>query len=54
MNVEHIVDFAQSSASTEHYRPAAEKILAGDPAQSVTNHYASPCGQASSCVSTSR
>ena len=45
MNVEQIVSFAQSSATPEHYRPAPEKILKGDPAQSVTNHYASPCGQ---------
>ena len=44
MNIDQIVDFAQSSAAPEHYRPAPEKVLKGDPAQSVTNHYASPCG----------
>ncbi len=45
MNINTIVDFAQSSATAEHYRPAPEKILKGDPAQSVTNHYSSPCNQ---------
>ncbi|OYT94746.1 MAG: transcriptional regulator, partial [Pseudomonas sp. PGPPP3] len=45
MNIDQIVDFAQSSATPEHYRPAPEKVLKGDPAQSVTTHNASPCGQ---------
>ncbi|KAF1067965.1 MAG: hypothetical protein GAK45_01518 [Pseudomonas citronellolis] len=45
MNVEQIIDFAQASTAPEHYRPAAEKILKGDPAQNVRNHYGSPCGQ---------
>lgn len=45
MNIEQIVDFAQAGTEAEHYRPAPEKILKGDPAQSVRNHYGSPCGQ---------
>lgn len=45
MNIATIVDFAHSNAAPEHYRPAPEKVLKGDPAQSVTNHYSSPCGQ---------
>ena len=45
MHIDQILDFAQSSAAAEHYRPAPEKVLKGDPAQSVTNHYGSPCGQ---------
>ncbi len=45
MNIEQIIDFAQSNTPAEQYRPAAEKVLAGDPAQSVRNHYGSPCGQ---------
>lgn len=45
MNIESIVDFATSPATAEHYRPAPEKILKGDPEQSVRNHYGSPCGQ---------
>ncbi|CAE6951506.1 Transcriptional regulator [Pseudomonas marincola] len=45
MNIQQIVDFANSSSKAEHYRPAPEKVLKGDPAQSVINHYGSPCGQ---------
>ncbi|GLX14915.1 hypothetical protein Pstr01_31540 [Pseudomonas straminea] len=45
MNIQQIVDFAHSAGSAESYRPAAEKILKGDPQQQVRNHYLSPCGQ---------
>lgn len=45
MSIEQIVDFATASSTPDHYRPAAEKVLKGDPAQSVRNHYASPCNQ---------
>ena len=45
MSIDSIIDFANSSATPEHYRPAPEKVLKGDPAQSVRNHYGSPCGQ---------
>jgi uncharacterized cupin superfamily protein len=45
MNIDKIVDFAQTTTAPEHYRPAAEKILKGDPAQSVISQYGSPCGQ---------
>ena len=45
MNIEKIVDFATATTAPEHYRPAAEKVLKGDPEQSVRNHYGSPCGQ---------
>ncbi len=45
MNIEQIVDFAQATSAPEHYRPAPDRIIKGDPAQSVRNHYASPCGQ---------
>ena len=45
MSIDSIIDFANSSATPEHYRPAPEKVLKGDPAQSVTNHYSSPCNQ---------
>ena len=45
MSIDRIIDFANSSATPEHYRPAPEKVLKGDPAQSVTNHYSSPCNQ---------
>lgn len=45
MSIDSIIDFAHSSATPEHYRPAPEKVLKGDPAQSVTNHYSSPCSQ---------
>jgi len=45
MNVEQIVDFAIADTPAEQYRPAADKILHGDPVQSVRNHFASPCAQ---------
>ncbi len=45
MSIEQIVDLAHSTAALEQYRPAAEKILSGDPAQRVRNAFASPCGQ---------
>jgi uncharacterized cupin superfamily protein len=45
MNIEKIVDFATTTPAPEYYRPAAEKILKGNPEQSVRNHYASPCAQ---------
>lgn len=45
MTIEQILDFAQASTAAEHYRPAPEKILKGDPEQSARNHYGSPCGQ---------
>jgi len=40
-----IVDFADSPAAPQPLRPAEDRILAGDPAQSATNHYSDPSGQ---------
>ena len=45
MNIQDVVDFSQANTAAERYRPAAEKILKGDPEQTVYNHYNSPCGQ---------
>ena len=45
MDIHSIVDFAQTSSETEHYRPAPHKVLKGDPEQQLRNHYASACGQ---------
>ncbi|MBA1191718.1 cupin domain-containing protein [Pseudomonas entomophila] len=45
MRIDSIVDFAQVLMQAETYRPAAHKILKGDPEQRVYNHYATPCGQ---------
>ena len=45
MNIDQIIDFAEAQTAAEHYRPVPEKILKGEPAQSVRNHYGSPCGQ---------
>ncbi len=50
MTITSIVDFAAATTAAEHYRPAAEKVLKGDPEQSVRNHYASPCGQFASGI----
>lgn len=45
MSIASIIDFAQVLTEAERYRPAAEKILKGEPDQAVYNHYSSPCGQ---------
>lgn len=45
MSIGTIIDFAQALTEAERYRPAAEKILKGEPDQAVYNHYSSPCGQ---------
>lgn len=45
MSIQDIVDFSQANTAPERYRPDAEKILKGDPEQTVYNHYNSPCGQ---------
>ncbi|WP_407313640.1 cupin domain-containing protein [Pseudomonas sp. nanlin1] len=45
MSITSIVDFAQNTIAPEHYRPGAEKIIKGDPEQTLYNHYSSPCGQ---------
>ncbi len=45
MSITSIVDFATATTEAEHYRPDPAKLLAGDPAQNVRNHYTSPCGQ---------
>ncbi len=50
MDLSHLVDFAQTDTAPERYRPAAEKVLKGDPEQSVRNHYGSPCGQFSAGI----
>ncbi len=50
MTIETIVDFSKPGTKPEQYRPAAEKILKGDPQQTLYNHYNSPCSQFSAGV----
>ncbi len=50
MPIDQIIDFATATTPAEHYRPAAEKILKGDPTQNVRNHYSSPDEQFSAGV----
>src|SRR5690606_30193414 len=45
MTIEQIIDFATATPASEHYLPAAEKIISGNPQQSVRSVYASPCSQ---------
>ena len=45
MNIRQLINFAEATTPADNYRPAAEKVLKGDPAQSVRNHYSSPCKQ---------
>jgi uncharacterized cupin superfamily protein len=50
MSIASIVDFQHAQAEPEHFRPAPEKILSGDPAQHVENFVASPCGRIASGI----
>jgi uncharacterized cupin superfamily protein len=43
--VMRIVAFADQSPEPESTRPLPERILSGDPAQQVWNHYSDPTGQ---------
>lgn len=43
--VADIVDFVDHAAAPQDFRPDAAKIMAGDPAQTVWNHYDDPTGQ---------
>lgn len=45
MSVHDILDFASATTPAEHYHPAPEKLIKGNPAQSVRNHYCSPTGE---------
>ena len=45
MNIQDIVDFSEATTAPERFRPAPEKVLKGDPEQTIFNHYDSPCGQ---------
>ncbi|SEJ68511.1 cupin domain-containing protein [Pseudomonas sp. NFR16] len=45
MSIESIVDFSEATTPAERFKPAHEKILKGDPGQTIYNHYNSPCGQ---------
>lgn len=40
-----VIAFATSSAASSTYRPAPERILAGDPAQTATLHFTSEDGR---------
>lgn len=42
MPIKQIVDFAVSTPTPTRYRPDDAKVIAGDPAQTVFNHYSSP------------
>jgi uncharacterized cupin superfamily protein len=50
MSIQSVVDFSEATTPAERFKPAAEKILKGDPEQTVYNHYNSPCGQMSAGV----
>ena len=50
MTINSIIDFATADTTAEHYRPDAAKVLKGDPAQNVRNHYSSPDQQFSAGV----
>ncbi|WNW12732.1 cupin domain-containing protein [Pseudomonas sp. DTU_2021_1001937_2_SI_NGA_ILE_001] len=45
MDIQNIVDFAEIATQPQRYRPAPEKILKGDPQQTLYDHYQSPCQQ---------
>jgi len=41
----NVIDFAQNEVRPEISRPAAERIIWGDPQQTTWNHYSDPTGQ---------
>jgi uncharacterized cupin superfamily protein len=45
MSVARVVAFAQHPVEPEHSLPPAERIVSGNPAQQVWNHYSDPTGQ---------
>lgn len=45
MDIQNIVDFTEIATQPQRYRPAPEKILKGDPQQTLYDHYQSPCQQ---------
>lgn len=45
VSIENIVDFSQANVEPLRYLPAQEKILKGNPEQTLYNHYNSPCNQ---------
>lgn len=45
MSISRLIDFAVSTPPAERFLPAPEKVLAGQPEQTVYNHYASPRGE---------
>lgn len=50
MTIASIIDFASADTPAEHCRPDAAKVISGDPAQNVRNHYSSPDGQFSTGI----
>ncbi len=50
MSIQDIVDFNQANTAAERYRPAQEKVLKGDPEQTVLLTFHCPCGQMSAGV----
>ncbi|WP_220761230.1 MULTISPECIES: cupin domain-containing protein [unclassified Shewanella] len=44
-HIDSILNFAKLNTAIERYKLEAEKVLAGDPAQELQNHYSSDCEQ---------
>lgn len=45
MNINSIVDISNNKTESEHYHLDDEKLISGNPAQAVENHFSSPCDQ---------
>lgn len=50
MDPRHILRFDRSTPAVEEYHVAPEKLLAGNPKQSLWNHYTDPTGRFSAGV----
>ena len=50
MTIESLIDFASAATPKAACHPRAERLISGNPAQSVQNHYASACGQLNSGI----
>jgi len=44
-SIPELVLFASATTETEHFRPEAHKVVAGDPLQTLRNHYSDASGQ---------
>lgn len=48
--LDNVVDFASAGSAPERFPISTERLIAGQPVQTIWNHYSSPCGRFSAGV----